>query len=413
MDVKKPAIVFAVFCLAFISCLTEPQESGFGFVKGTITSDDPTGFVSPVEVGIEGTNISATSTQNGKYSLLGVPAGSYILKFTFNNITAYTLLRPITVVSGETTFVEDVQFEEIAANYVRAFSSFKAFKEGNVQLSSVSMLGLPRSSYVEADSLRMQFKLVEYASPSILFPPKIYESQVTIMHNGSQAYSQFGVKGDVSTPYFKLSDADTFLVLIPSDTLGYVCTKSIKLSSENRISICFDSIYLSRTMKSSTQNYLVTDSGNVYVSLRNLTFPDSIDFDLYLINDSSHDSCYWRNPGPDWGVADSTYDNPILSGDKYNNTGYSSNTGSESIKCNNLSPGSYTIAVKNYNQGSLNPLRPIPNLIIMVGYSADSYRLRGLFTVVVPTGFKTGDFWVVGKLRIPAVAFDTSTAGVL
>jgi hypothetical protein len=234
LDVKKPAIVFAVFCLAFISCLTEPQESGFGFVKGTITSDDPTGFVSPVEVGIEGTNISATSTQNGKYSLLGVPAGSYILKFTFNNITAYTLLRPITVVSGETTFVEDVQFEEIAANYVRAFSSFKAFKEGNVQLSSVSMLGLPRSSYVEADSLRMQFKLVEYASPSILFPPKIYESQVTIMHNGSQAYSQFGVKGDVSTPYFKLSDADTFLVLIPSDTLGYVCTKAVSKNKLNK-----------------------------------------------------------------------------------------------------------------------------------------------------------------------------------
>ena len=384
---------------------------GFGFIKGQVIDGDSVPQ-SDVLVLIKGTNYNANTLGDGSYLFLCVPPGTYSIQFS--KADADTTIGAVSVACEETTFVNiRLGSGVIAPKY--GMGGFIGYDEKNsriIMLEAGELLTSPGMWTIAslAESLRMQFVLAE----DFQFWPetKVFESQVKIFHNSALCYDQFAAKGQVSTGYYKLTGLDTFIICMPQDTIGRFGIISPYNLVETDVLVFLGSISYTKVISNNPlQPYLQTDSGNIYINNSNFV-SDSLDFDLYLINDSLHDTCYWRNFHPDWGDSIIRADNPFYLGDKFDRSPLVTVlSNSEAISCDGILPGTYTVAVRFYKKLNFGPA-VFPSLIIELGWPLAG-RLNSLYAIPMPSSFKEGDFWIAGKILAPERAVDTTGAMVI
>jgi hypothetical protein len=207
-----------------------------------------------------------------------------------------------------------------------------------------------------------------------------------------------------------LTGIDTFLVKVGGDTAYRFCIVSSNAVANTYINITTGRARLDTFTSYVNQFYVDSNSKHEFITVSN-TNGDSVDFDIYFVNDQRHDTCYWHNKNPSWSDHGDTNNNPVFSGDYY----YVWNAApyySDNITCTSLQDGSYSLYVK-YNDRNRDVISNLPNLLIQVGRSPNIAKLDELYQVEPPAIFKKGDTWYAGKLTFPQKALDTTGAGIV
>src|SRR5262245_27713400 len=89
----------ALFALAFVPHLLEAQAATTGTVRGRVTDAGTGRAVAEVSVGVAGTRLGATSSDNGEFTIAGVPTGSRSL--LVRRIGYQPATRTLTVNAGD------------------------------------------------------------------------------------------------------------------------------------------------------------------------------------------------------------------------------------------------------------------------------------------------------------------------
>lgn len=406
------SILSLVFCTKDSPTQASPNLADVGTIKGRIVDSTGT-YPGIVLVGARGTNIMAITDSNGYYVIYEVPAGTY----TISVLTSSDQPEAgVTVKANETATADDIVIRHYATSgstytglsyFTLQNQNRQAFP--NLSLSSYASRKFVQMLFLEADSVYISFSVSCYKYDST-GRQVMLDTIVTIARNNTVVYSKLTEKGRVATDKIDLTGIDTFLVKVGGDTAYRFCIVSSSAVPNTYINITTGRARLDTFMNYVNQFYVDSNSKHEFITLSNTT-GDSVDFDIYFVNDQKHDTCYWRNKNPAWSDHRDTNNNPVFSGDYY----YVWNTApyySDIITCTSLQDGSYSLYVK-YTDKNRDVISYLPNLLIQIGRSPNISKLDELYQLAPPATFKKGDVWYAGKLTFPQKALDTTGAGIV
>ena len=190
---------------------------------------------------------------------------------------------------------------------------------------------------------------------------------MTIIANNKIIYDTIPAKGRVNTKLLSPSAGDTLfkISVAGGDNFIFKCLKQSTIKPGTYIYITLGDTILHPV----TQAYNYVTFFKINGNLFQVTFPEtsSIDWDLYLVNDSTGDTCYWRSPAPDWGVIGYSGDDPYYNDVSWYPYGYPEKYANDKITTNSLCDGSYSIYVKYYDGGSNQTgYNPVVNIVMGV-----------------------------------------------
>lgn len=404
-----------VFCTKDSPTQASQNPANEGTVKGRIV--DSTGTYSgSTTVGVEGTNILATTDSIGNYVLYGVPAGNYTLSILYS--LDYRV--DITVAPNETTYAKDIVIHHNTSITTSVFlgswsvgnftlQDHNRMTFQNVSISPYVKKGFQQAVFLEADSVYIGFTVDSYRYDSI-GRQIMFDTCVTIAKNNALFYAKNTEKNRVATDKIGLSGIDTFVVTVANDTAYKFCIVSSKAVANTYVNITTGRAQFDSSSYYGNQFYVVSNSKPQFITLSNVS-GDSVDFDIYFVNDQKHDTCYWGNKNPSWSAHGDANNDPEFSGDNYspwNSAPYYS----DNISCMSLQDGAYSLYVKYHDQNK-DVISVVPNLLIEIGWSPNIYKLDQFYQLSPPANFKKGDTWYAGKLTVPQRTVDTTGARIL
>jgi hypothetical protein len=247
--------------------------------------------------------------------------------------------------------------------------------------------------------------------------------RVMVRHNARILYDAIPKMGRVTCGPAYLTGSDTIRIIA-----GECCSRAFILADSVPSEIISGGWLSTNKVLLTTSGWTVNTKEYVPESAVTVSFPGneqifylhstdttSIDYDIYLVNDSLHDTCYWKNPSPRWHRNDSTYSYLKFFGDDWfmteetpDNDIRRSRYIDDIIVAIGLSNGTYSIFVK-YADGPWDSTLVTPSITVLLSYT--SYMgIHALPPVVhqyrARQPIKKDEFWFAGILRIPAMAFD-------
>ncbi len=358
-------LIFMVLIFLLLSgCQKEVIKSPeMGNIAGRVVVDpaleDAPANLAGIDVRIVKTDITAYTDSAGQYLFLNIPEGTYSLEANERKYPLYGHLEGVEVVSGGTRQATDL----VLGSFIPNQPSFFVYSLRLIDSSGSEYTIINNDNLVTGKKYEIQGMIEIYSSGNLNYYP---DTSISIKLNDQPRITLNTVKGWFSSD-ISLSDGENILQiwLGTSDNPSYVSDPyriySLKSLNSVDIQLGWDSY----------------SSGG----------GDAGDFDLHLINNQNGDSCWYKNPEPDWGYPGATFDNPRLSRDE-NPYGYSS--GDEDIGIISAAQGSYTIRVHYFSNhsDSLKTIRPTVRL-----------RLKDNSSIYLtaPTSMKVGDLWTVSQ----------------
>jgi hypothetical protein len=344
------------------SCTEEKiiNSTNLGNIKGRVMSKKDSVY-SPeasVTVEISGVSVQARTDSAGNFILLNLPEGIYNL--TVNHLWIERV-DSISVQAGKTTTINDIVYE------------------------------LPQDVNIPDLLYAVYFRLAN-------------TNAVYLYMNDTCTIDIKDVSGD-SLELFGLMQ-------------GYIST-----TQDTQITICYDSVfYYTSTFKGIFKEYLEVQEGLCKLKIwpgHSESMPETFftttvnvinaapttlsidwsttgnqgagDFDIHLINKVLNDSCWYKNPHPDWGIQNYNTDDPVL-GDYSNSTG--STNGYEELNFFDTPDGSYHINVVYYSNVHDENILVTP--IIYMGIDGRIKLDRR-----APAAMSVGDIWNVADFTMP------------
>jgi hypothetical protein len=331
-------------------------------VFDSTVTDAPTSLAG-VEVRIIKTNITAYTDTAGEYLFLNIPEGTYSLEAVDTRDYFYGRLDGVEVISGGTRKLPDLK---LGIDYL------------NVPPISISSLILVDSSGNSYD---------------------LYYNNYPVRGKN------FKIQGIIRiySPQFQTNYPDTTISMKlneqPRKTLntakGWFSADVILSEGENNFQFWLGTADNPDYTAGPYQVYSVNSINKVSIQLNWSSYSsgggDAGDFDLHLIDNQTGDSCWYKNPNPDWGYPGATFDDPYLNRDENQN---GSSSGSEYLNIYSAPSGSYTIRVYYYTNHS-DPLKIIQPTISM------QLKDNSTIYLTAPTAMKVGDMWTVSQFSFP------------
>jgi len=138
-----------------------------------------------------------------------------------------------------------------------------------------------------------------------------------------------------------------------------------------------------------------------------------IDWDICLVNDSTHDSCWYGNPHYSSDLPNSS--GMSFTGDECIES-FTATTAWESMSCEkytadqisaaDLSSGSYSIYV-TYFDGPPDSITATPRLLIQMGLIGPPRLIVKTSTISSPRPLSKGETWCAGKILIPQLKHES------
>ena len=235
------------------------------------------------------------------------------------------------------------------------------------------------------------------------------EGTANIVQNGKVVCTTPIIKGKIRTSPFSLCGQDTFRLVYENDTLirfMLVDSAHWPLLIEKSLLITVSDPVIT---KYSDKNGYDTRFFITGTDTMQIIYPlsDFMDWDLFLVNDSTGDTCYWKNRSPDWGIKGKISDDPFFQGDNYPARGFNQTTGfgpyyTDFITCDNLADGTYSILVQYFDGlGSV-----IPQLNIQLGTTDYGSHILHFWQSSPEDTLKKGDVWFAGKIKMPEMKYE-------
>jgi hypothetical protein len=334
--------------------------SGRVVIDPTVT-DAPTSLAG-IEVRIIKTNITAYTDTAGEYLFLNIPEGTYSLEAIYADKYLYGHLDGVEVISGGTRKVSDLLLVSLLNQL-----SFDVYPVILIDSTNNEQTLSTRENLVIGKNFEIQGTVyLRYGGYT-----NYYTDTTISMTVNKQPPIIFNTEKGWFSSNISLSEGKNSLQfsLGSSENPEYIIDPYIIYSSNSMNSVNID------------LNWSSSLSGG----------GDAGDFDLHLINNQNGDSCWYRNPNPDWGYPGVTFDDPSLQRDRNN---YGSSSGSEHLKIISATVGSYTIRVYYYSNHG-NPLKTIQPTV--------NLRLKDNSTIYLtaPAAMKVGDMWTVSQFSFP------------
>jgi len=225
-------------------------------------------------------------------------------------------------------------------------------------------------------------------------------------------------KGRVRTAGLAFGGCDTFVVAVDSIPLGSFTVSDsfhyqmqldqMKLRVKSRLFLAvapttIRQVTISR-MYGTNSSFFVVQQDTFQASY---AMTDSFDYDLYLVNDSTRDTCFWHKTNPDWGVPKDSIDNPKFSGDRIYNTDVSDSVVHNlyfpaAISCNAIANGTYSVYVRYYD-GPASCDSATPKISMELGLQGN--RIINFIQYSPPRPLAKGEVWYAGKINFPSFGF--------
>jgi hypothetical protein len=245
--------------------------------------------------------------------------------------------------------------------------------------------------FIDTDTVCIKFKLCTYTSNYEL----PLEDRVKITVNDSTVYDTVPIKGRVVTPDISLSGSDYIVVYVQN--INFTRMRIVKIDTTMGTGVMIvtgDVIFNDSAYCYGGTKARIGDS----VSCIHFEEQGPIDWDLYLVNDSTGDTCYWRNPFPEWGDTLWKNDNPVYQ--EYLSLS-DSLFGYDAISCEYLPEGTYSVYVVNF-QGA-GPGIPVVN--VLMGYDGINEVFETFIQKRSGSAINSKDAWFAGKIQVPQRTF--------
>jgi hypothetical protein len=410
---KKSLVFIGLVLLLLCACFDSPvqQTTNVGIIKGRVVTSDGYGVPDQLLI-IYGTNFMAFTDSTGNYSFYNVPAGTYRISAAYNGDSVANAVAE--VFAGETALPADIIITAFTSDFTGSVTYaidgiFFCDASLRAPMFSENYLGFTNILPYTPDSIYLEFSIYSYPGGTVTSakgPP--LERAIQIKQNHTLVYSAVPLKGRVHTHNLSFSGSDTFSITADSVLVRrFVIMDSAHFVpaaiTENRL---FITIAPAAIYKSSSGMFFTVQNDTFRVQYER---EDSLDWDLFLVNDSTGDTCSWRNQNPDWGEQLTSADNPKFSGDGFT---YAYNDPDSSMKvfyipdqiyAVTMASGTYSVYVR-YFDGPASCDSATPVLSIELGLTSGSKIVNFLQSSPVQP-LKKGDVWYAGKISIPAFEY--------
>jgi hypothetical protein len=360
------SISFKFICLTFFllaGCTEEKivNTSEMGHIKGRVMSKSDTIYAPLEHAGVEipGTSVRASTDSLGNFILFNIPEGSYDLEV---NYYWTEKVNDVIVKSDQTTNINDIIFEMSEdpdqTSFLRAL--YILYSNGNGRYLSHNDTSIIDLDDIGSDSLLLAGCLVNYNRRF----PVYQDTQFTVLYN--------------STIYFTETSKGFFYQKLP--ILEGFCELKVWPGHSSQINEnCYNTTFIISKIE---DTYILLD----WYSHDN----PAGDFDLHLINKELNDSCWYKNPNPDWGVQDYRMDNPVLYEDS---NPYGDNSGYETLYMNETPDGAYQINVVYFSNVFNDTVLVAPDVYLSLNDSTYEFN--------APDSMSVGQVWTVAEFIIP------------
>ncbi|MBD3276219.1 MAG: hypothetical protein GF372_12960 [Candidatus Marinimicrobia bacterium] len=337
----------------------------FGGIQGKLVIDNKAPEwifdFNDISVFIQGTSLYAVPDSNGNFMILNLPAGVYDLQINEILTSQYGLwtevlksVKNTTVKAGEMTDVGDIHF--VYPGYTDEEFYITLLDTSN---GGTYRLNDSESVLVHSENMFIRGELPHYRTfGDTLFSVSVDDEVTVVSTQKSFFYYPLTLNAGLTSLEIWMGD-------IPRPAEDYVHSE----------------IYFNKH-NTDTDIVLRWSSGDSQIPAG--------DFDLYLINTTIQDTCWYNNPNPDWGLEDVFWDDPRLNWD---NTNQDLNSYAlEQISLDNPAEGTYKIKVQYFD----NPVDPAaeitPEIELHIG--DESYRY------ISPQSMTRGDLWEVLEIVV-------------
>lgn len=420
---KRLACVLSFISLLPPACTVEQLPLGadstpqLSTVEGHVVDSSGTGQPA-VTVHLSGTDFLTCTDTSGRFVLHGVPSGSYTLVAGDTTVDLDITAPDTQVVDRIVVVAPDTQANAVPSNlHLTGFQiSYTSYGIEDAFSRDAADLRMNKPVYLDADTLRIRFTVNEltYKSSSAGYVPA--ERRVTIARNDTTVYDTVAPKGRVCTTPVIPSGLDTFTIAVD----GYTYSRFLVVSRVAKPTPTAEH-FLVTTQRVELQPHEY-GSGNFGSSPKVVVGPDTfrlsyeeyspVDWDLYVVNDSTGDTCYWHNRNPDWGLSGTAHDDPLFTGDNVSTT-YTDQTVSDfyladRIQITSAPAGTFSVYVA-YHDGPGDSTTATPELNIELGRVGDGTQIAAFYQNKPDRGLRKGEVWHAGTITLPGRRYDPST----
>ena len=364
--ISRKYFLLLVVSVFLYGCTEEhiTNQSNLGNIKGRVVTQGHTGYISleGISVSIPGTSVYARTDSLGNFLLINLPAGTYNLEVYSYNYELTKNINNISVSPGNTTVVPDIILDF-------SYSTRPTFLE-------MLYIVLPNSydlSLLMNDTLVIDFE--DVGGDSVVF------------------------LGRLSYDYYYSQVGDTALTIEYDSDLYYIETSKriFYLHVPVKEKFCQLRIWEGHSTQPNNAQFistiLVTEKIHTWIQLDWSTSYGSSagDFDIHLINNELQDSCWYKNPNPDWGILGFEEDNPDLE-DGINSHGYSYSD--EDLSINFTPDGTYRLKIIYFSN--------VFNFNIQVTPEISLYIDGIYYYYTAPSSMSVGQVWTVLEFYIPS-----------
>jgi hypothetical protein len=207
------------------------------------------------------------------------------------------------------------------------------------------------------------------------------------------------IQGRLSYSYYHYQIGDTALTVEYDSDLYYVETskRNFYLHVPVKAGFCQIRVWEGHSTQPNNPSFistiLVTEKIFTRILLRwNTSYGNSAgDFDIHLISNELQDSCYYRNPNPDWGIIGLWEDNPELY-DYTNPNGYS--YCDERLDIDYTPDGTYRLKIVYFSNIFNENIQVTPEITLYFDDMNYSYT--------APIAMSVGQVWTVLEFNMPS-----------
>jgi hypothetical protein len=349
----------AILLFGCIEQQTVNPEPTTGHIEGyvyfkTIIGQEP---INDIIVEIAGTSFWARTDSAGHYRIFNLPEGEYTLKIRlWDNSISFS--KKIKVVVGEKSLIDnivlgdDYNYGEFFIFHLRIANYYNWINHNDTAYYDISLL--------ESDSAV--------------------------------------ITGSLILNYYTTAAFDTLLTMEIGNKTYFTESKKGRFSFKIPVEPGANIIRIWQGHSQTTQDFVfkstlyLLDIIPVTVDLSwNTEYEHNAgDFDIHLIQKETGDSCWYKNPKPDWGIEKSYFDNPTLYDEK-NESNY--NNGYERLFMRHAPDGNYLLKIVYFN----NLTEPKNKIMPQVGFTIDGeYN-----TYSAPAEMSVGQVWTVLEFNAP------------
>ena len=361
----KHFLLLAVFILPY-GCTEEyiTNHSNLGNIRGRVVTKDHTGFI-PLEgmyVQIPGTSVNLKTDSSGNFLMINLPAGIYNLKVYSYNYGLTKNINNISVSPGNTTIVPDIILDLINSTNPTFLQALYMIRP----TSSDLFLSMNDTSVVDFDDI---------GGDSLL------------------------LRGKLNYDYYHYQVGDTALTLEYDSDLYYIETSKriFDLHVPVKEKFCQIRIWEGHSTQPNSAQFistiLVIERISTLIRLDWSTSYGSSagDFDIHLIYNEFQDSCWYKNPNPDWGIIGLEEDDPYLD-DWTNSNGYY--YANEDLFIDYTPDGTYILKIVYFSNVFNENIQVTPEINLYIDGMYYSYT--------APSAMSVGEVWTVLEFNIPS-----------